>query len=177
MPGAAKKASAATTNPKLPLKGRVAPDFILQTDDDVPLKLSSLRGHVVVLFFYPKDDTPTCTEEACELRDAFPQFENVHAIVLGISPDTVRKHGKFRKKFALPYHLLADTEHAVAEQYGVWAEKTFWGRKYMGVLRTTFVVDEHGKIAHVFDNVKARGHAAELLTAVTALQHRKRKHE
>jgi thioredoxin-dependent peroxiredoxin len=166
--------SAAVSAPsKLPAKGRMAPDFTLHTDEGVPLKLSSLRGKVVVLFFYPKDNTPTCTKEACDLRDAFPQFNNIDAVVLGISPDTVQQHVKFRKKFLLPYNLLADTEHAVAQKYGVWAQKTLFGYKYMGILRTTFLIDERGKIAEVFENVKANGHAAELLAAIAA--HRKRK--
>lgn len=150
----------------IPAIGDVAPDFTLLTDEDEPLTLSSLRGQPVVLFFYPKDNTPTCTVEVCEMRDAFPRFDGVKVRVLGISPDTVNKHVKFRAKFELPYNLLADTEHAVADQYGVWGEKVFWGRKYMGVFRTTFVVDAKGKIAHVFENVKAKGHADEVLAAL-----------
>lgn len=162
-----------SANPHLPVRGRVAPDFTLLTDEGVPLKLSSLRGKAVVLFFYPKDNTPVCTKEACELRDAFPHFDNIDAVILGISPDTVRKHVQFRKKFALPFNLLADTEHAVADKYGVWAEKTLFGYRYMGVLRTTFLIDETGKIARVFENVKAKGHAAELLAALAALKHKR----
>lgn len=163
----------AKPRPKLPSVGRLAPDFTLLTDAGEPLTLSSLRGKPVVLFFYPKDNTPTCTKEACELRDAFPQFDDIDAVVLGISPDTVAKHVNWRRKLGLPYHLLADTEHAVAAKYGVWGEKTLFGYRYMGVLRTTFLIDAAGKIARVFENVKAAGHAGELLEAVKALRPRK----
>jgi thioredoxin-dependent peroxiredoxin len=173
MLGFSKKPAAIPASSKVPVVGRMAPDFTLLTDEGVPLTLSSLRGNVVVLFFYPKDNTPTCTKEACDLRDAFPEFRNIDAVVLGISPDTVQKHIKFRRKFALPYNLLADTEHAVAEQYGVWGQKTLFGHKYMGVLRTTFVIDQTGTIARVFENVRTAGHAAELLETVTALKRRK----
>ena len=154
----------------IPQRGKTAPDFTLMTDSGEALKLSSLRGRPVVLFFYPKDNTPACTLEACELRDAFPQFDNEHAAILGISPDSVRKHMKFRERFKLPYHLLADTDHVIAEKYGAWGQKTFWGRKYMGVVRTTFVIDAKGKIAHVFEQVRVLGHAAEVLAAVVALK-------
>ena len=124
----------------------------------------------MVLFFYPRDNTPACTLEACELRDAFPQFDNSSAVILGISPDPVRRHKRFRERFSLPYHLLADPDHVVAEQYGVWGQKTLWGLKYMGVLRTTFVIDANGKIAHVFEKVSAVGHGAEVMQAVAALK-------
>ena len=151
-------------------KGTTAPDFTLLTDTGEPLKLSSLRGRPVVLFFYPRDNTPACTLEACELRDAFPQVDTSSAVILGISPDSVRKHKRFRERFALPYHLLADTEHVVAETYGVWGQKTLWGLKYVGVLRTTFVIDAMGQIAHVFEKVRVSGHAAEVMEAVAALK-------
>lgn len=154
----------------VPPKGNTAPDFTVLTDAGEPLKLSSLRGRPVVLFFYPKDNTPACTLEACALRDAFPQFGNANAVVLGISPDSVRKHQAFRERFKLPYHLLADPDHAVAEKYGVWGQKSLFGRKYMGVLRTTFVIDAKGKIAHVFEKVSVLGHAAEVMAAVAALK-------
>lgn len=147
----------------LPAVGSLAPDFTLLTDEGTPLTLSALRGRPVVLFFYPKDDTPGCTTEVCEFRDAFPEFDTSRATVLGISPDTVRQHVKFRKKFALPFTLLADTEKAVSNAYGVWGEKVFWGRRYMGVLRTTIVIDPNGKVAQVFENVKVDGHAREVL--------------
>jgi peroxiredoxin Q/BCP len=153
----------------LPKVGRLAPDFTLQTDADEPLTLSSLRGKPVVLFFYPKDDTPGCTAEACSFRDTLPRFEDLDAVVLGISPDTPRKHRNFKKKHDLPYTLLADTDHAVAERYGVWGEKLFWGRKYWGVLRTTFLIDASGRIAKVFEQVKPDDHASDVVEAVSAL--------
>lgn len=153
----------------LPRKGKPAPDFTLLTDTGEPLTLSSLRGKPVVLFFYPKDNTPVCTAEACELRDAFPSFHASDAVILGISPDTVKKHVNFRAKYKLPYHLLADTEHAVAELYGVWGEKSLFGYHYMGILRTTFVIDANGKVAKVFEKVKAKGHADEVFAAIKLL--------
>ena len=154
---------------QVPQKGETAPDFTLLTDTGESLQLSSLRGRPVVLFFYPKDNTPACTLEACALRDVFPQFDTANAVILGISPDSVRKHKGFRERFNLPYNLLADTDHVVAGSYGVWAQKTFWGRKYMGVLRTTFVIDAEGKIAHVFEKVSVLNHAAEVMAAVHQL--------
>ncbi|HEY0994453.1 MAG TPA: thioredoxin-dependent thiol peroxidase [Gemmatimonadaceae bacterium] len=129
----------------LPKVGQLAPDFTLPADDGTEVQLKALRGQPVVLYFYPKDNTPGCTAEACDFRDLFPRFRKGKAVVLGVSPDSVRKHQNFRKKFDLPFTLLADTDHAVAERYGVWGEKTFWGRKYMGVLRTTFLIDAAGE--------------------------------
>ena len=153
----------------IPTAGSMAPDFTLDTDAGTPLTLSDLRGRPVVLFFYPKDDTPGCTVESCEFRDLMPRFQGVNAEVLGISPDDVKSHVKFRKKFDLPYTLLADVEHAVAEAYGVWQEKKMFALKYMGVVRTTFVIDKDGRIARVFQKVKPEGHAAEVADAVAAL--------
>jgi peroxiredoxin Q/BCP len=142
--------------------GSPAPDFTLLTDAGTPLTLSELRGRTVVLYFYPKDDTPGCTKQSCEFRDAFPRFDGADAVILGISPDDVKKHVKFKKKYALPFTLLADEGHAVADRYGVWKEKSFWGRKYWGNERTTFVIAPDGTIAHVFEKVKPEGHAAEV---------------
>jgi peroxiredoxin Q/BCP len=139
-----------------------APDFTVVTDDGSKLKLSSLRGRNVVLYFYPKDDTPGCTVEACELRDAFPRFSKTGAVILGVSPDGVVSHQKFKKKFELPFTLLADTDHAIAEAYGVWVEKSMYGKKYMGVQRATFVIDKKGSVAKVYPKVKPEGHAAEV---------------
>ena len=153
----------------IPTAGSMAPDFTLDTDAGTPLTLSDLRGRPVVLFFYPKDDTPGCTVESCEFRDLMPRFQGVNAEVLGISPDDVKSHVKFRKKFDLPYTLLADVEHAVAEAYGVWQEKKMFALKYMGVVRTTFVIDKDGRIARVFQKVKPEGHAAEVADVVAAL--------
>ena len=149
--------------------GAMAPDFTLLNDQDEQVSLSSFRGRPVVLFFYPKDDTPGCTVEACSFRDALPRFGELNAVVLGISPDTPRKHRNFKKKFDLPYTLLSDTDHKIAEAWGLWVEKTFWGRKYWGVARTTFVIDKKGRIARVFEQVKPEEHAAEVAEAVAAL--------
>jgi peroxiredoxin Q/BCP len=139
-----------------------APDFTVATDAGTQLRLSSLRGRNVVLYFYPKDDTPGCTVEACELRDAFPRFSKTNAVILGVSPDSVASHQKFKRKFELPFTLLADTDHAIAEAYGVWVEKSMYGKKYMGVQRATFVIDKQGSVAKVYPKVKPEGHAAEV---------------
>jgi thioredoxin-dependent peroxiredoxin len=148
-------------------EGSRAPAFSAETDSGTTLSLASLRGQTVVLYFYPKDDTPGCTTEACEFRDAFPRFEGLNATVLGVSPDTVKSHQKFKKKFDLPFTLVADADHKIAEAYGVWGEKTMFGRKYMGVLRTTFVIDGEGRIERIFRGVKAEGHAAEVEQALS----------
>jgi len=151
------------------IEGSTAPDFTLPTDDGGSVTLSALRGRNVVLFFYPKDDTSGCTREACEFRDALPRFEGLNAVVLGISPDDVKSHQKFRAKYELPYSLLADTEHAVADAYGVWKEKSMYGRKYWGNERTTFLIDREGRVARVFEKVKPEGHAAEVAAAIEEL--------
>jgi peroxiredoxin Q/BCP len=150
--------------------GSPAPDFTLPTDDGRVLRLSELRGRNVVLFFYPKDDTPGCTTEACELRDAFPRFEGLDAVILGVSPDGVKSHQKFKRKFQLPFTLLADTGHAVAESYGVWQEKSMFGHKYWGNARTTFLIAPDGTVARVFEKVKPEGHAAEVASAIAELK-------
>ncbi len=150
----------------MPEVNDVAPDFELPTQDGTPLKLSDLRGRKVVLYFYPKDDTPGCTVQACGLRDAWSEFERRGAVVLGVSPDPVNAHVKFRKKFDLPFTLLADTEHEVAEKYGVWKEKSMYGRKYMGNERTTFVIGEDGRIVRIFPRVKPEEHADQVLAAL-----------
>ena len=152
-----------------PAEGTLAPDFTLDTDAGTPLTLSALRGRPVVLFFYPKDDTPGCTIESCEFRDMMPRFQGVSAHVLGISPDDVKSHVKFRNKYELNFPLLADVGHHVAEEYGVWQEKSMYGRKYWGVARTTFLIDHDGRIAKVFEKVKPAGHAAEVAEVVSAL--------
>ncbi len=127
--------------------GDPAPDFELPSDGGQTVKLSDLRGKRVVLYFYPKDDTPGCTTQACGFRDAYPQIEEQNAVVLGISPDGVKSHQKFKTKYNLPFMLLADEDHAVAEAYGVWGKKTMAGREYMGIIRSHFVVDANGKLA------------------------------
>lgn len=145
--------------------GSPAPPIHLQTDTGDTFDLSSARGKNVVLFFYPKADTPGCTTEACEFRDAYTKFGE-GTIVLGISPDAPKQQAKFKEKFGFPYPLLADVEHAVAESYGVWKEKSMYGKKYMGIERTTFVIDADGKVAKVFRKVKPAGHAEEVLAAL-----------
>jgi peroxiredoxin Q/BCP len=149
-------------------EGAPAPDFTLASDSGEALTLSSLRGKRVILYFYPKDDTPGCTKQACGIRDAWGEFERSGAIVLGVSPDSTRSHAKFREKYALPFTLLADEDHAVAERYGVWVEKTFAGKKYMGIERSTFVVDADGNVAKVFRRVKPDEHADQVLDALGA---------
>ena len=143
-----------------------APDFDLETDSGGRLSLKDLRGKTVVLYFYPKDDTPGCTTEACEFRDLFPRFKRGKAVILGVSPDSPRKHANFKKKYDLPFTLLSDKDHKVAERYGLWVEKTFWGRKYMGVERTTFIIGPDGKIRKIFPKVNPEGHAAEVQAAL-----------
>ena len=150
--------------------GDLAPDFTATDDRDKRISLSDFKGQAVVLFFYPKDDTPGCTVEACAFQEALPTFEGVNAKVIGVSPDPVKKHVKFKEKFGLKYPLVADTEHTVSEAYGVWGEKKFMGRKYMGVNRTTFVIDAKGRIAHVFEGVKPAGHADEVAEVVRGLK-------
>ena len=149
-----------------PAVGEEAPDFTLLTDAGEPLTLSSLRGRPVVLYFYPRDDTAGCTTQACDLRDRFPRFQGANATVLGVSPDTVRSHARFRAKHALPFTLLADTDHAVAERYGVWVEKSMYGRRFWGTERTTFVIGADGRIRHVLAKVRPGEHAAAVLEAL-----------
>ncbi|HEX6940583.1 MAG TPA: thioredoxin-dependent thiol peroxidase [Longimicrobiales bacterium] len=147
-------------------EGDLAPDFTLPADDGSLVTLSDLRGRKVVLYFYPKDDTPGCTRQACDLRDRWADFERTGALVFGISPDPVRSHVEFRDKYGLPFRLLADTEHQVAEAYDVWKEKSFMGKKYMGNERTTFIIDEDGRIARIFPNVDPAEHADNVLQAL-----------
>jgi thioredoxin-dependent peroxiredoxin len=147
-------------------EGDIAPDFEIPGDDGEPVRLSSFRGSKVVLYFYPRADTPGCTTQACELRDSQERFDDAGTVVLGISPDPVARVRAFREKFGLPFRLLADADHAVAELYGVWGEKSMYGKKYMGVDRTTFVIDEEGRIAKVLRKVKPSGHADLVLAAI-----------
>ena len=146
-----------------------APHFTLPADDGTTVSLESLAGRPVVLYFYPKDDTSGCTAEACEFRDAFPRFRGADAVILGVSPDSVASHRKFKEKFDLPFTLLADTDHEVAERYGVWKEKSMYGRNYMGVDRTTFLIDRNGRLARIFEKVNPQGHAEEVASAIEAL--------
>jgi peroxiredoxin Q/BCP len=147
-------------------EGDEAPDFTLRSDAGTDVTLSSLRGSPVVLYFYPKDDTPGCTTQACGIRDAYGEFERVGAVVLGVSPDDERSHVKFREKYKLPFNLLADTDHAVAEEYGVWGEKKYMGRTYLGVSRATFVIAEDGTVKKIFPKVKPAEHADDVLAVL-----------
>lgn len=140
-----------------------ASDFTLPDQDGVLHTLSDYRGSWVILYFYPKDDTAGCTEEACQIRDSFPDFKKLDAIVLGISVDPVKSHKKFATKYNLPFTLLADTEKKVVEAYGVWQKKKFMGREYMGIVRTTFLINPDGEIVKTYENVKPAEHARELL--------------
>jgi peroxiredoxin Q/BCP len=149
-------------------EGTLAPDFTLPTDTGEPLTLSSLRGRWVVLYAYPKDDTSGCTTQACEFRDLFPRFDATRAVILGISPDSVTSHQKFKAKYQLPFTLRADEEKVALQAYDVWKEKSMYGRKYMGVERTTVVIDPEGRIARVFEKVKPAGHAALVMAALPA---------
>jgi thioredoxin-dependent peroxiredoxin len=149
-------------------EGQPAPDFALKTDGGDTVSLASLRGKQVVLYFYPKDDTPGCTTQACGIRDQWAEFEQEGAVVLGVSPDDEKSHEKFKKKYDLPFTLLADTGHAVADSYGVWGEKKYLGKSYMGVTRATFVIDADGNVKKVFPQVKPATHADDVLAALRA---------
>jgi peroxiredoxin Q/BCP len=149
-----------------PTEGSPAPGFSLTSDSGEQVTLSSLRGKPVVLYFYPKDDTPGCTKQACGIRDAWDAFERSGAVVLGVSPDSEASHVKFKQKHGLPFTLLADPDHATAEAYGVWVEKSMYGTKYMGVERSTFVIDADGKVAKVMRKVKPGTHADDVLAAL-----------
>ena len=146
-------------------EGSVAPDFKANDGNGQTVRLKDLRGEKVVLYFYPKDDTPGCTKEACSFRDAFSDFKKRGIKVLGVSTDSEASHKKFATKYKLPFTLLADPGHAIADAYGVYGEKKFMGRTYMGVKRMTFLIDEKGKIKKVFEKVKPEEHAREVLEA------------
>jgi thioredoxin-dependent peroxiredoxin len=147
-------------------EGKPAPDFELTNDSGERVRLSSLQGQPVVLYFYPKDDTPGCTAQACGIRDAWGEFSQRGAVVLGVSPDSESSHVKFKEKYGLPFTLLADTDHAVADEYGVWVEKTNYGKTYMGIERSTFVIDADGSVSKVMRRVKPDTHADEVLAAL-----------
>jgi peroxiredoxin Q/BCP len=150
-------------------EGATAPAIEMKTDTGEDFRLSDYRGRKVVLYFYPKADTPGCTTEACEFRDAIEDFRGIDAVIIGSSPDTPKAQAKFKEKFNLPFTLLADEDHSVAETYGVWAEKSMYGKKYMGVERTTFIIDGDGKIRRIFRKVKPAGHAEEVKAALAAV--------
>jgi peroxiredoxin Q/BCP len=147
-------------------EGSPAPDFTLKSDSGVEVTLSELRGKPVVLYFYPKDDTPGCTTQACGIRDAWSDFKKSGAVVLGVSPDDESSHTKFKEKYSLPFPLLADHDHKLTEQYGFWVEKKNYGKTYMGVERSTVVIDADGNVAKILRRVKPEAHADQVLTAL-----------
>lgn len=149
--------------------GDPAPDFTLKTDEGAEVKLSALRGRNVVVYFYPKDDTPGCTTEACSFRDNLPDFSSLQAEIIGISKDSTESHGKFRKKYNLNFYLASDEDGSVCEAYGVWVEKTNYGKKYMGIERSTFVIDKEGIIRSLWRRVKVEGHTEKVLAALKEL--------
>ena len=146
--------------------GTPAPEFELKADDGSTVTLAGLRGRRVVLYFYPKDDTPGCTAQACGIRDQWQDFRGVDAVVLGVSPDDEASHRNFKEKYGLPFTLLADEDHAVAERYGVWGERTNYGKTYMGIKRSTFVIDEDGTVRTAMYGVKPDTHAERVLQAL-----------
>ena len=146
--------------------GTPAPEFELKADDGSTVTLAGLRGRRVVLYFYPRDDTPGCTAQACGIRDQWQDFRGVDAVVLGVSPDDEASHRTFKEKYGLPFTLLADDDHAVAERYGVWGERTMYGRTYMGIKRSTFVIDENGTVLSAMYGVKPDTHAERVLEAL-----------
>jgi peroxiredoxin Q/BCP len=146
--------------------GIPAPDFELQDDTNTPRKLSDFRGKNVILYFYPEDDTPGCTKEACNFRDDYSAYEKADVVILGVSPNDVKSHVKFKNKYGLPFPLLADVEHKVCDLYGVWGPKKFMGREYEGVLRTTFLIDARGNIVRVFEKVRPAEHSEQVLSAL-----------
>lgn len=149
--------------------GDRAPSFKLKNQDGEIISLTELKGKPVVLYFYPKDDTPGCTKEACNFRDEFPRFGKMRAEIIGISTDSVESHKKFATKYKLPFNLLADEKKEVVEKYNVWKEKNMYGKKYMGIERTTFIIDANGKIARIFPKVKVDEHNKEVMEALKEL--------
>ena len=149
--------------------GDTAPDFTMPSDGNGTVTLSKLRGKPVVLYFYPKDDTSGCTAEACGFRDSVPDYGKTGAVVIGVSRDSVASHDKFKKKYQLPFTLASDATGEVTERYGVWIEKSMYGRKYMGIDRSTFLIDKDGVVRNVWHKVKVTGHVADVLKAVQSL--------
>ena len=150
----------------MPEEGKKAPTFKLTDQNEKTISLNDYKGKNVILYFYPKDDTPGCTAEACSFRDDFPKFKKVDAVILGVSPDSVESHKKFAKKYNLNFSLLADEDKEVIKKYDVWKEKSMYGRKYMGVERTTYIIDPEGKIKKIFRKVKVDGHNKEVMEAL-----------
>jgi thioredoxin-dependent peroxiredoxin len=147
-------------------EGQPAPDFELESDEGETVRLADLRGKPVVLYFYPKDDTPGCTKQACGFRDAYREYQERGAVVLGVSPDDNGSHRKFKEKYSLPFTLLADPGHEVADAYGAWGEKKYAGKTYMGIIRSTFVIDPDGNVARAMYGVNAERNPAEVLEAL-----------
>jgi len=148
-------------------EGQKAPDFRLADDSGKEVSLKDLRGKKVILYFYPKDDTPGCTREACDLRDNFSRLKSKNVVVYGVSKDSIESHVKFKSKYSLPFPLLSDPDHKLAESYGAWGEKNMYGKKTMGTIRSTFIIDEDGKIEKAYRNVKVDGHVERLLEDLT----------
>ena len=146
--------------------GDAAPDFSAETDGGGSVKLSELRGKKVVLYFYPKDSTPGCTAEACAFRDSEADFQAKNTVILGVSSDSIKSHDRFKARHSLPFPLISDNDRSISESYGVWRQKKLFGRTYMGIVRSTFVIDEQGKIEAAYDKVKVRGHVAEVLAGL-----------
>lgn len=153
---------------KAVLEGQEAPDFTLPASSGESVTLSDLRGRSVILYFYPKDNTSGCTLEACNFRDAHDQMTGANAVVLGVSPDSVTSHDRFAAEYGLPFLLLADTDHRVAEQYGAWTERSMYGRRFMGIQRSTFLIDPEGRIKKVWPKVQPKGHVEEVLAALAS---------
>jgi len=151
-------------------EGQAAPDFALPADDGSTVRLSDLKGRPVVLYFYPADDTPGCTKEACSFRDQHSELTAAGAVLLGVSPDDLPSHGRFRDKYGLNFRLLADTDHAVAERYGAWREKNMYGKKSMGVQRSTWLINPDGTVRKLWKKVKVEGHDAQVLEELRSLQ-------
>lgn len=151
-------------------EAKKAPSFSLPDQNSKKVSLADLKGKNIVLYFYPKDDTSGCTKEACQFRDAFPKFKGVNAVIIGISPDSIESHKKFEQKYDLPFTLLSDEKKSVLEKYEVWKEKSMYGRKYMGVERTTFIIDKNGKIRNIFNKVKVPDHDKLVLQALKDLE-------
>jgi peroxiredoxin Q/BCP len=148
--------------------GDNAPSFTLPTGDGKEVSLSDLKGKKVVLYFYPKDDTPGCTREACSFRDGFSRIKKKGAVILGVSPDDPESHARFAEKYGLPFTLVSDEKRELVKKYGVWKERSMYGRKFMGIERTTFIIDEKGRISHIFPKVKVDGHFDEVLEALSS---------
>ena len=149
--------------------GKKAPAFTLMSDEGKKVKLADFAGAPLVIYFYPKDDTPACTKEACSFRDRATELANFGAKVIGLSPDTVESHAKFKKKFKLNFPLLADEGHAIADKYGVWREKSLYGKKFMGIQRSTYLIDAKGKVAKVWKSLRVNGHDAKVIEALKEL--------